>query len=92
MCAAGVVWIWKNLNRFTANILGVSSKSKRRSIAFAGLVLFLVQLMIVLSVVGLGWITPTWKQKSRYFRCVGVVNGVASGGTNPVPYCFHEEE
>jgi Glycosyl hydrolases family 28 len=92
MCAGGVFWIWKNLNRFAASILGVSSKSKRRSIAFVGLVLFLVQLMIVLSVVGLGWITPTWKQKSRYFRCVGVVNGVASGGTNPVPYCFHEEE
>jgi hypothetical protein len=92
LVARAVYWVWKRLNRLAASMLGVTSRSKRRSIAFAGLVVFLVQSMILLSVVGLGWITPKWKQKSRYFRCDGVVNGVASGGTNPVPYCFHEEE
>jgi Glycosyl hydrolases family 28 len=89
--ASAIYWIWKYLNKCVSGI-GVSSRSKRRSIALLGLAFVLIQTMILLSVVGQGWITPRFKQKSRYFRCEGVVNGIAKGGTNPVPYCFHEVE
>lgn len=91
LMAIALYWIWKYLMKFASGI-GVSSRLKRRSIALVGLMLFLIQSMILLSVVGYGWITPRWKRKSRYFHCEGVVNGVASGGTNPVPYCFEEVE
>lgn len=91
LLASGTYWIWKYLMKFASG-MGVSSRTRRRSIALVGLALVLIQSMILLSVVGQGWITPRWKRKSRYFHCEGVVNGIASGGTNPVPYCFEEVE
>jgi hypothetical protein len=32
--------------------------------------------------------TPKWNRIDQYFRCQGVMNGVATGGTWPVPSCF----
>jgi Glycosyl hydrolases family 28 len=32
--------------------------------------------------------TPKWNRIDHYFRCQGVMNGVATGGTRPVPSCF----
>jgi Glycosyl hydrolases family 28 len=32
--------------------------------------------------------TPKWNRIDQYFRCQGVTNGVATGGTWPVPSCF----
>lgn len=29
--------------------------------------------------------------ESNYFVCLGVLNGVAKGGTYPVPYCFEDQ-
>ena len=33
---------------------------------------------------------PKWTRTSSYFRCTGVVNGVATGKTWPIPGCFAE--
>jgi hypothetical protein len=34
---------------------------------------------------------PKWDRTSRYYRCKGVVNGIARGNTWPIPYCFDDE-
>jgi hypothetical protein len=34
---------------------------------------------------------PTWQRTSKYYRCSGFVNGVATGNTWPVPQCFDDK-
>lgn len=34
--------------------------------------------------------SPSWRNTNRYYKCNGVVNGIATGTTWPVPYCLQD--
>lgn len=50
--------------------------------------LFVFDFVFVVSMYKVARVQPQWKLTDHYFRCSGVTNGIATGGTWPVPFCF----
>lgn len=79
----------------TADQASSTASTPSRSLRLGWLIAAVVfgELVLLLSlsrilVVNLQWGKPKWNRTNRYFRCVGIVHGVATGGTWPVPSCF----
>eukprot|EP00522_Entomoneis_paludosa_P002746 CAMPEP_0172475036 /NCGR_PEP_ID=MMETSP1065-20121228/69659_1 /TAXON_ID=265537 /ORGANISM="Amphiprora paludosa, Strain CCMP125" /LENGTH=686 /DNA_ID=CAMNT_0013233229 /DNA_START=148 /DNA_END=2208 /DNA_ORIENTATION=+ len=104
--ALGAIWMWlilslftgiltfcilRHWNRYTTSNQG-DSPTRRRLYHSLFALLFLVFLFSTVFCLVVPFRKPKWQRMDHYYKCKGVINGVARGETWPVPRCFKYEQ